>query len=434
MKILFVENKYQTEFWEIIAKELIKKGHEIFWLVQNHNFSPKVGYSYVIPYPSKKSLNNNIDENIKYIIDSDRNLNYFRKIEKGHYSYYSCEIIKILKKLNPNIIFGESTLFHELLTIHNARKLGILYLFPTSCRYPKNRFSFYKYNSLEPFEGDQIPYNIQEALYIIKSIADREVKPDYMVSINESLCVKFIKKWHNALLMTKSYYQGERYNLPSPITKYIIEIENKKLKQQWHKISSMKSFKRVDYRFYLMYPMHQQPESTIDVWGYPFNNQLEIIKELLQNTNEDVLIVIKPNPKPYYELTKELIDFITANNRIIIVPLNVSMDAILNSIDLVVTVTGTIAIECIFSNKPVLTLIKTLNNENPNCIYLNDLSQLSLYVEMVKSNKFPKNTDENQVTFLNRLKTSSYEGVLAPPRCSKKSQKVYKLSPVTEPF
>ena len=34
MKILFIENRQRTFFWDIVAEVLAKKGHDIFGIVQ----------------------------------------------------------------------------------------------------------------------------------------------------------------------------------------------------------------------------------------------------------------------------------------------------------------------------------------------------------------------------------------------------------------
>ena len=51
MKVLFVENRYTTLFWEAIGYELEKEGHTVYWIVQNHYFAPKNFKNvFVIPY------------------------------------------------------------------------------------------------------------------------------------------------------------------------------------------------------------------------------------------------------------------------------------------------------------------------------------------------------------------------------------------------
>lgn len=53
MKILFVENRYKTGLWEVIAKEFEHKGHEIFWIVQNPMFKPSFGNVTVCRFQKK---------------------------------------------------------------------------------------------------------------------------------------------------------------------------------------------------------------------------------------------------------------------------------------------------------------------------------------------------------------------------------------------
>lgn len=436
MKLLFIENKYQTEFWELIANSLLEDGHNIFWIVQNHNFTPNIGEICKIPYPKERDLlkeNGSIDQ-FDYIVQSDRNLNYFGKSDNRYYSYYSEKILNCLTKIKPDIIFGESTLFHELLTIHHAKNLDILYLAPSSSRYPKNRFSFYKYNTLEPFGGDEIALNKIEATKIIDSIANRSIKPDYMEKVKVSRISMLRKSFRNFYLMSKSYYQGEKYNLPSPFIKFEIERKKENLKKKWNVLSENFTTKELENKFCLLFPMQLQPEANIDVWGYQYRNQLEIIKNLLKSTSKDTYIIVKPNPKAKYEINNELISFIRENKRVIPVPLNVSMDDVIDKIEIVVTVTGTIAIECILSNKPVVTLKKTIYNDNPNCVFISDINSVLIFIERVKANKFPRICEDVKINFINKLKQSSYQGILTPPRFNAKSADSSNLNSVINAF
>ena len=42
MKILFIENRHKTFFYEPIAKKLQEEGIEISWLIQNKEFIPNL--------------------------------------------------------------------------------------------------------------------------------------------------------------------------------------------------------------------------------------------------------------------------------------------------------------------------------------------------------------------------------------------------------
>ena len=123
-----------------------------------------------------------------------------------------------------------------------------------------------------------------------------------------------------------------------------------------------------------------------------------------------MLLVVKANPKTKYEFTDELLELVETQERIIPVPRNLSMGAVLTKVQLVITVTGTIAIECILSGKPVLTLIKTLNNTVSACPYLEHLSQLPNYLNQIREGTFPLASLREKIDFFNLLNRTSYPG------------------------
>ena len=136
--------------------------------------------------------------------------------------------------------------------------------------------------------------------------------------------------------------------------------------------------------FKILYPLQMQPEANIDVWGRKYNNQLQLIKQLVGAAPEDVYLVVKPNPKSKYELSSDLIDYAEKNERIIVIHHDVPMIQVFQKIDLVVTVTGTIAMECIWANKPVLTLIKTLHNNASNAVFLENTDDLQTWINRIQ--------------------------------------------------
>jgi hypothetical protein len=352
MKILFVENRYKTGFWEKVAEELIKDGHEIFWIVQNHLFKPKNGKVYLIPYPKKIQLTNvekvESKEIIK-IIQADRGLNYFKVKSPSYLFYYQQEIEKIVDKINPDIAFGETTLFHELLVSNTCKKRQILYLHPTSCRYPAGRISFYKYDTLEPFAGSGETVSDELALKIIDDIINRKALPDYMKVLKPRL--NFIDNIKDKAKLSICYQFGERYNTPNPLVKFKIEKRKKTIIDKWESLASLQVSREEHLK--VLYPLQMQPEANIDVWGYPNNNQTSVIKYIVSQLPEKCTLYIKPNPKSKYELTEELIDFACKEkSRVVLLSHKTKMNEVFPSIDFVVTVTGTISYECIWSGKP----------------------------------------------------------------------------------
>lgn len=411
MKVLFVENRKKSLVWHCWSEFLKTKGVETAFVIYNHAFALDGDSNYIIPYPQKKDLvpfpKQYIDEDYNLIYSSDRLINHFGKNDL-HYYFYLQKIKGILDEVAPDIVIGESTQFYELFIISECKKRNILYLNPSSCRYPTHRYSFYLYDTLIPYGGSNELIPTTEAISIIDGIVHRSVKPDYMSKLKMSRSM-LISYWLYEMKVLRSRYQGAKYIIPSLFDKLKKDNEIKGLCKRWDAIANGK--KNVDSNFIIMYPMQMQPEANLDVWGHQYMNQLTTIKKLVDKTQEDVIILVKPNPKAKYEFTKELLDYIENEDRVLSVPLSCTMQSCLNKSDMIVTVTGTIAIECILMNKPVLTLQHTLNNEMKNCPFLDDIKKITKYVRMVKERKFPKISEDDKIHFLNRLNATSYFGM-----------------------
>ena len=88
MKILFIENRYKTFFYEPIAKKLQEEGIEISWLIQNKEFTPNLeSKKYSIPYPKAK-IAIELDTEIESLIKIDRQLNHFKQKDSSYFYYY----------------------------------------------------------------------------------------------------------------------------------------------------------------------------------------------------------------------------------------------------------------------------------------------------------------------------------------------------------
>ena len=410
MKLLFIENRHKTYFFEAIAKRLKSLGHDIHFMIQNKDFAPVNTFNnYIIEYP-KGNFDFNKADHVEKVITSDRQLNHFNQKDTAYFYYYDAKIHDYLKHIKPDIVFGESTAFHELLAIENCKKLNILYLNPSTCRYPVGRFSFYKYDTLQPYSGSNEVLNATNALTIINQIVNRETAPNYMAPVTtpKSTIVK------DQLKKTLTYYKGESYNTPNPVVKYKLEKQKNKNILRWDKNAS--NTIETSNAIKVLYPLQMQPEANIDVWGRPYRNQCELIKTLSKALPKNVVLYVKPNPKSKYELDKDLIDFTQQANNVKALHHSTKMDTILPNIDLVITVTGTIAIECILSNKPVATLMETLNNTAKNCKYISNIeTELPEIIATVSNNSFPKLDDQDKITFINTLNKTSYKGIISDP-------------------
>mgnify|MGYP005850071697 CR=1 FL=1 len=411
MKILFLENRYKTRLYELVAEHLLKNEHEIHFLVQNHDFKPSKRFvNHLIKYPNSSYKKTKDPYHIDKVIESDRQINHFQANDNSYFYYYDEKIYKSLKDIKPDIVFGESTAFHELITIENCKKLDIPYLNPCTCRYPTGRFSFYKYETLVPFKGSNKELEDGEALKIINQIVEKTAKPDYMKikpKSKKEILIDNLKK-------LTGYVKGERYNTPHPLVKLSLEKKKNKRIEIWDFLSEEILSKSKEIK--ILYPLQMQPEANIDVWGRKFRNQTELIETIVSNLPEDCVLYVKPNPKSNYELNNQLLNFVEKSDQVRSLSHSAKMEDIIHEVDLVITVTGTIAIECILSNKPVISLVKNLNNDSSNCYHVQDLEKdLIKFIDILKKKDWDVINQKEKINFINQINRTSYKGIISDP-------------------
>lgn len=407
MKILFVENRYKTIYWEAIAKELVLQGHEIYWIVQNHAFKPSLGQINVIPYfTGKYQGTKNYTSDIKKVIQADRGLNYFGLKNDDFIFYYADKVEGIIENIDPDVVVGECTLYHELLTIQACKRRNIMYLHPSSCRYPVGRYSFYTWDTLAPYAFDNEAPPLDKCLEIANTIAERRSKPDYILNQRTIAQTDLLK---DKLRLSISYLKGERFNTPNPLFKQAIEKQKKKNIVAWDNNAVM-DVDKSDGKFRMLYALQMQPEANIDVWGHPNNNQLGFVQKIVAAMSEGDVLYVKPNPKSKYELSKELIEYVAKTPDVIALHHRSKMDSIFNEMNLIFTITGTVGIEACMSNKPLVMAGKAVVSELKNCHNTDTIEGFKKAIELVKTGLFPTLTDAERAGYIQRICQSSYIG------------------------
>lgn len=414
MNIFFLENRDKTFFWEAVAKKLDFSGHKINWIVQNHSFKPNFGKVHLIPYPKNSStlINpENINE-FKFIETTDRMVNYFNTDNIVHYQYYYNFIEKIFKQNVPDVVFGESTQFHELLTILFCDKNNIKYFHPSSSSYPPGRFFFYKGNSKYPFQINDYKRPI-EYRRIIEKISMRKLTPDYMKKIKSKTID--LKKVFYRINQIREYYKGEKLTTPSLFKKLNKDSNLKNNKKKWDKLSLKIEDIQNRKCYKLLYPLQMQPEANIDVWGNRFRNQTSLIEHVSRYLPDNWNLVVKLNPKTKYELNEELISLLINKKNIIPIHSSENMDIVFNNIDMVLTNTGTIAIECILSNKPLIQIGPGITKSLKETIYISEISAISDVLKNFKNGEKLTASFETKKELIDILLNQSFEGIISDP-------------------
>ena len=411
MKIIFLENREKTFFWDAIAKELKNDNHEIFWIIQNHAYNPKNGTKNFIQYPSNKDLIelNENDIELNDILLSDRMFNYFN-LNGSHYKYYHKQISNILNEIKPNVIFGESTLFHELITINISKKMKIPYFNPQPSSYPTNSFTFYEYDSKSRFKITNNNYPDRDYENIVRKMEERKLKIDYMAHYKRKGLFDRISRRIKQIF---EYLKGEKYNTPGLFRKLYMNYKRAKNFRKWNqmsiKLNNIEKNKKI-----LFYPLQQQPEANIDVWGKKYQDQTKIIYELKKNLPQNWELVLKTNPKKRYEISDKMIKIIKDNGIITLDP-KLKMDDIIQKVDLIVTNTGTISIESIFFEKPIINLSNSISDNAPGTFKLDKYEDLDKILNIVENEEFLTANFKDKVQFMKKISFNTFEGIIGDP-------------------
>lgn len=391
-KILFIENKTGIFYWDKISIYL-KKNFDIHWIVQNHIYTPKFGIKHIIDYPKIKDLKKLKKNNkFKKIRSADRGHNHFGQ-STDHYHYYYKEIKNIISNINPSLIIGEATLFHELIAIKISKELNIRYIFPTGTRYPNGRTIFNKYDTQNFIKNKKKSGYVNKFRLnkIFNLILNNKHLPQHMESYSLVFKLKLLIFKFYAFY---AYISGEKYNTPSPIKYTELYVRRIYSKFLW-KIKSSKNKKNLDQllmKKVVLYPLQIQPESNIDVWGYPHSNQVKIITDLSYKLKKiGYYVAVKTNPKFKYEINyKSLINLNNLSN-LILIPPDVSMNYLIKYCDAIFSITGTIILESVIKGIKVFTLDKSDFSNHHGITKVKKIDEIIPKLKNFKKKKFNKN-------------------------------------------
>ncbi|MDE2453301.1 MAG: hypothetical protein KGL43_06880 [Burkholderiales bacterium] len=420
MKLMFVENRYATWMFEAVAHHLAAAGHEIHWLVQNPVFAPRWGRIHLLPFPPRGMGSTEASaDDYGWLRRTDRGVLHFGGNDR-HYPHYDRHIASILQAVGPDVVFGEATEFHELLTIGRSRQLGITYLSPNATRYPPDRLTFNLYDTLDSIGGEGTLLNDDEVRALLDAIRGRKVIPGYMQAGRNAKGSGLTRRLSDKFRVTRGWLAGERFVTPSPMRKLELQAEQKRQQATWDGRSARQAPAVGDAlkgaKPWVLYPMQLQPEGNIDVWGRPWNDQAEIIRRSARAlAGTDATLIVKPNPKSKYEMSARLNEVMDAEPNVLGLGHATPMAEVFPAATLVLTVTGTVLIESVLAGKPVASLGNHSLSRYPGVTALDSPETLPEVLRAAHGGKALRATEMQACTLLRQLHATSYPAILWDP-------------------
>jgi hypothetical protein len=420
MRILFVENRYATLLWQEAAAGLQSAGHDVHWMVQNHLFRPAGAAVSVLPYPRRHAgapvaLTSTQQE----IARTDRGMRHFGLVP-SHYPHYQAHIDAVLDRVGPEVVFGEATQFHELMTIAGCKARGIPFLAPGATRYPAGRLVFWRDDTFDAVGGSGEALSDAQAQAMLDQIGRRAVRPSYMAPPQQGLAARAMRL-REQLRIARGWLEGERFITPSPRRRVVLDRARDAAMQVWDALADARGAAAVSRALgptdaWVLHPLQLQPESNIDMYGQPWNDQTDTVVRVARALAPmGARLVVKPNPKSKYEMSCGLVDAVHAEANILPLPHAFPMADVFPGAPLVSSVTGTVILESIFTAKPVCVLGDHTLARLPGVTRIATPEDVAPTLARALAGEARTATPAEAVDTLRQLQASSYDAMLWDP-------------------
>ncbi len=302
MSLCFISNKDLTVVYSDIARRLKQEGEQIVWLAPSRRWAnwlraegwPTDDVLCVADHSAEwhglamdkargelAEIEAEAPATVSNIIQMCRNLS--RSPPEFSYAYLAVarrHVEPFLRERNVEAVFGEGTWGFELLTWLVSGRLGVPMLTPMSTRIPGDRFYFGDAVTTQLLavaqatEGDR-----ERARDFLRSWLSRPVQPAYMRAHGGGY-KPFRARWINELmigLLRPKLDRGDAtlWPLRARIADRTMRFVNARSIALLSPFMSAPSNER-----YVLFPLHHQPEASIDVYGSLNNNQLALIETL----------------------------------------------------------------------------------------------------------------------------------------------------------
>lgn len=418
INVCFIANFYKTNTMNVVAQNIKSYGINTFWIVIK-----KSQYEWLSTiYPQEQLLL--IDRSyvekpseplgdfkLNEIIYGDRIWRYDMNKAKEYLKNIQRPVYDFIVNHQIHFVFGEPTWAQELV-IHRMcnelKDMRCTFYSQITVRVPSNRIFFFR-------DEKQINPVIFDHYTPVNEHVQPEIKieqPDYLFRINVSLKEKMSIR--GILHRLKLFISNEHIEQSDPNvqtnrwTRFKVvgkEIFNQKTYPLFVKRTAIEDILNKKFVFF---GFHKQPEASIDVCGRYFDDQFENVVNIWRQLPPDWYLVIKEHSNAigdrsvgFFKRLQKLPNLIVA-------------DEYARSIDLmqkaqvVITNTGTMALEAALMGIPSITLSKVVFNRLNYCKHCTwqDFEKYHSLEELIDEIKSKPDNRQEYTEFVNN---HSYE-------------------------
>ncbi len=293
-----------------------------------------------------------------------------------------------------------------------SQYLEIKNVIPTRIRMPDGFYGFttqIETNSFLKIQTCSMDESRIWASKFVKEFNDNKQTPGLKFSMKSGLDIlKYLpvhlKSFTTLLIESLDDRENQftRYKLSEILKKYF--IRRKRFFEFKFKINRIIS----DHKFfnkYSIFPIHTQPESSIDVQGAFYSNQIELVKSISRNLPTGHTLLVKIHPG---DIDGQDFNFYKSMYSIpgveLILNVNNKHEFIKNA-DYIFTISGSMGYEAALLKKKVITFSNNFYNNLKNVVKCSDLENLDKLLINLKSG-----TNDDIIKFLISLRQRVVKG------------------------
>lgn len=397
MSVCFVANYTKTYFFHEIAKKLLNHGIPVHWIVVNS----KIKVFLEENYPKERILylgldipDNNaplsFDFKLNELISGDRALRHNPEVANEYLLKIQNPIYSFLKRHNIHFIFGERTWAHEVLInriVERYPDLQTKYLNPHTIRIPYDKFAFFE----DEFDSKIFQPILKDAGNLFISVSEMQVKkPDYLLIndkiLSDSRSLKMRIKKISRFFTRENIDPYDPTFIHSRWKTFAVKA-HEELNREAYKLISKFNISYLDGKKYLVYALHKQPESSIDVTGRYYEDQLLNIFNIWRILPSDYYLAVKEHSNAIGDRGIDFYRKLTEWSRVVLIDERTDSYQLINNGEAVFTVSGTIAIEAALLGKIAFTFVPMFFNGIKKCRNLSNenLRNCKSFIELTSN-------------------------------------------------
>jgi hypothetical protein len=412
--ICFIGNFEKTIVFAAISEYLLDNDINIYWIItkpsQYKYLSAKFKKENILLIDSRYITMDKApigDFKINELVFGDRVRKYRKKESIRYLTNIQQPVYDFIKGNKITYMFGETTWAHELLMhriCNQFKELECQYYADHTIRIPTERFVFFK---------DEKQLSIVERKNTENNyLSIHPEKPLYLglnnKILSDTMTLKGLGNRFRRLITGENIERMDpqvlhcQYRIIIPLKEVVNQILYRFLKK--HRFNSIENKK------YIFFGFHKQPEASVDVCGRYLEDQFETVVNIWRQLPPEWLLAVKEHPNAIGDRSYFFFKRICQYSNIVIIDENEDSHRLIQSAQLVMTNTGTIALEAALMNIPAITLSAVFFNRLKYCRHCNwqDLEKYNSITDLINEIKGQPNNIEEYTQY---IMTNSFEGI-----------------------